>query len=212
MTERPAVLDEPEAWAIVPVEPIREQWAAMADTLYKYKNRHHDKVAGDLFAAMLTARPNPTALSDITAYVAGLEAELLASQSSVRRMTSEEAANARRLIAEGKVFSDTNPEARFIAEAELSCPHCGGSGHKDDVVPDTRAEAAEARVKELETRLAEAEKVIEPFAKEQPLTVDTEYAGRMYTHCCACHATLSEGENHDADCAWLAARAWMGAK
>lgn len=32
------------------------------------------------------------------------------------------------------VFRDTNPEAQFIEDAENSCPHCGGSGHKDDVV------------------------------------------------------------------------------
>lgn len=31
------------------------------------------------------------------------------------------------------VFSDTNPEAHFIEDAENACPHCGGSGHKDDV-------------------------------------------------------------------------------
>lgn len=45
----------PEGYALVPIEPTREMWAAMADTLYGYKNRHHDKVASDLYKAMLTA-------------------------------------------------------------------------------------------------------------------------------------------------------------
>ncbi len=48
-----------DGWVMVPVEPTREMWAAMADTLYGYKNRHHDKVAGDLYRAMLSARPTP---------------------------------------------------------------------------------------------------------------------------------------------------------
>lgn len=46
-------------YAVVPIEPTREMWAAMADTLYGYKNRHHDKVAGDLYRAMLAAAPSP---------------------------------------------------------------------------------------------------------------------------------------------------------
>ena len=44
-------------WKLVPIEPTREMWAAMADTLYGYKNRHHDKVVGDLWKAMLSALP-----------------------------------------------------------------------------------------------------------------------------------------------------------
>lgn len=53
----------PNGWRLVPVEPTREMWAAMADTLYRYKNRHHDKVAGDLFKAMLSALPAAPSLS-----------------------------------------------------------------------------------------------------------------------------------------------------
>lgn len=45
----------PEGYALVPIEPTRAMWAAMANTLYGYKNRHHDKVAGDLYKAMLAA-------------------------------------------------------------------------------------------------------------------------------------------------------------
>lgn len=46
-----------EGWRMVPEEPTREMWAAMADTLYGYKNRHHDKVVGDLWKAMLSVLP-----------------------------------------------------------------------------------------------------------------------------------------------------------
>ena len=36
--------------------------------------------------------------------------------------------------------SDGNEEARWIEDSKLACPHCGGSGHKDDV----RATTAES--------------------------------------------------------------------
>lgn len=55
----PDVKGETEGWRLVPIEPTREMWAAMADSLYGYKNRHHDKVAGDLYRAMLAAAPLP---------------------------------------------------------------------------------------------------------------------------------------------------------
>ena len=43
---------------IVPREPTREMWAAMADSLYRYKNRHHDKVVADLLNAMFASAPH----------------------------------------------------------------------------------------------------------------------------------------------------------
>lgn len=42
-------------WVMVPREPTREMWAAMGNVLVGYKNRHHDKVAADLYAAILSA-------------------------------------------------------------------------------------------------------------------------------------------------------------
>lgn len=39
------------------------------------------------------------------------------------------------MIGRGEMFVDTNPEADWIAASEMACPHCGGSGHKDDVRP-----------------------------------------------------------------------------
>lgn len=32
-----------------------------------------------------------------------------------------------------EVMASTNAETRWIEDAKNSCPHCGGSGHKDDV-------------------------------------------------------------------------------
>lgn len=55
-------------------------------------------------------------------------------ESSVRRGASSLAPDElKKLIAKGRAFVDTNPEARFIEDGENACPHCGGSGHKDDV-------------------------------------------------------------------------------
>lgn len=42
---------------LVPVEPTRPMWAAMGDALVGYRQRHHDKVAGDLWQAVLRAAP-----------------------------------------------------------------------------------------------------------------------------------------------------------
>jgi hypothetical protein len=55
-------------------------------------------------------------------------------ESKVRRGASSLApGELKKMIAEGRAFVDTNPEARFIEDGENACPHCGGSGHKDDV-------------------------------------------------------------------------------
>lgn len=38
------------------------------------------------------------------------------------------------LVLVGEIFkSDGNEEARWIEDMENACPHCGGSGHVDDV-------------------------------------------------------------------------------
>ncbi len=39
---------------------------------------------------------------------------------------------------------------------------------------------------------------------------DTEYDGKMYTHCGYCNATLSEGEEHEKDCSMLNAQQALG--
>lgn len=42
---------------LVPVEPTREMWAAGANAVIGYKQRHHDKVVADVWSAMLSAAP-----------------------------------------------------------------------------------------------------------------------------------------------------------
>jgi hypothetical protein len=48
-----------EGWRTVPNQPTREMWAAMGDALFGYKQRHHDKVAADVWNAALAASPPP---------------------------------------------------------------------------------------------------------------------------------------------------------
>jgi hypothetical protein len=48
-----------EAFVLVPREPTREMWAAMGNALVGYRQRHHDKVAADLWPAVLAAAPPP---------------------------------------------------------------------------------------------------------------------------------------------------------
>lgn len=124
--DKPAILSNPEAFVVVPVEPIREQWAAMADTLYRYKNRHHDKVVGDVFNALLSARPDPTAIADIVAYCAALEAENELLSDRIAILGHER---------EGLTWTALTHDLNRNTSEE-------------------RAVAAEARVAELEARLA----------------------------------------------------------
>lgn len=51
-----------------------------------------------------------------------------------------------------------------------------------------------ARVEELEAALDAAASI--------PREYETEYAGRTYYRCTSCDADMSEGEPHDANCAW----------
>ena len=46
-----------EGWRVVPVEPTRAMWAAMGDALVGYKQRHHDRVASQLWNAVLAVAP-----------------------------------------------------------------------------------------------------------------------------------------------------------
>lgn len=71
-------------------------------------------------------------------------ADELARRSAVRGDLSINADEFRKLVDEGRAFADTNREESFIADAELSCPHCGGSGHKDDVISLTTATKGQA--------------------------------------------------------------------
>lgn len=50
---------EPEGWKLVPVEPDRAMWAAMGNALVGYKQRHHDKVAEDVWTGAIAVAPSP---------------------------------------------------------------------------------------------------------------------------------------------------------
>jgi hypothetical protein len=51
--------ETPEGWVLVPREPTREMWAAMGNALVGHRQRHHDKVAEDLWNGALAAAGNP---------------------------------------------------------------------------------------------------------------------------------------------------------
>ncbi|MDQ0510952.1 hypothetical protein [Ancylobacter amanitiformis] len=54
---------------------------------------------------------------------------------------------------ESVVFAETeSPEDRYVRDAELACPHCGGSGHKDDVAAALEAQAV--RIAEMSGSVA----------------------------------------------------------
>ena len=44
-------------WKLVPREPTQEMWAVMGNALVGYKQRHHDKVAEELWQAAYDAAP-----------------------------------------------------------------------------------------------------------------------------------------------------------
>ncbi len=46
-------------------EPERKMWAAMSNTVYGYKNRHHDKVVGDVWYAGIGAALEAPNANDI---------------------------------------------------------------------------------------------------------------------------------------------------
>ena len=170
---RPPILDLD--LVVVPREPIREMWAAMADTLYMYKNRHHDKVVSDLLDAMLSTSPYPTAWDDVRKYVGGLERERDEATETLR-YCEKQWSDERGVMIDKFVYERNRAEA---AERQLSeiAGHMGSECDSDSIlhvvreaeadrdIYKDRAEAAEASIAELEKRLADAERVIEPFAK-----------------------------------------------
>src|SRR3954468_7585737 len=51
----------PEGWKLVPVEPVREMWAASGTAIVRGGWRHHDRISEDVWNAMLAAAPPPPA-------------------------------------------------------------------------------------------------------------------------------------------------------
>lgn len=79
--DKPAILSNPEAFVVVPVHgttTMHEAWYRARDTIVG--GYYADKGP---YEALLDARPDPTALADIVAYCAALEAE------NARLMASE---------------------------------------------------------------------------------------------------------------------------
>lgn len=109
---KPAILNAPEQWAVVPVEPTNYMTRKGSDAVSCLSHAG----ANAVYAAMTYSSPSPNILGVVAAYVAELEREL--------RIAIEQ---------------------RNMTLTEMQ-------GQTD------RAEAAEAR-------LAQAEKVMEPFAR-----------------------------------------------
>lgn len=158
--DKPAILSNPEAFVVVPVEPVA--WtddgttrAGSTGTSFRTvtnaSKRDMPRAIAESFITPLFAAPNPTALSDIAAYCAELEEYA-------------------RLMETGVAYWSGEPEG--VTSLQL-------------VFKERREQ--KARIAELEARLAEAERVIEPFA--DPSSGDTE--GNDDDHC---DVAVSKGE------------------
>lgn len=127
-----------------------------------------DKTMSGIFEAMLSASPYPTAWDDVRKYVDGLEEEigrLEDENSELRYEPWPEWARAVLKVIRSHTGYDGYDDAVEGVDMPLEL-----SEHLSQVESDTdrwkaRAEAAEARIAELEKRLADAERVIEPFAE-----------------------------------------------
>lgn len=148
---RPAILSEPEKWVAVPVEPI----AYLSGAYREFIEGRRDRVPLGVEVSLvnlnwaqqipLYARPDPTALANLVAYAEGLEGRV-----EHLELEAEGQRRAKRELAE-KLGCEDEPRWKWMNLALTKIIQ--------------RAETAEARVIELERRLAEAEKVIEPFAQ-----------------------------------------------
>lgn len=108
-------------------------------------------VIGERDAALAEAERLRTRAREISAHADKMERErddALAENTTLRKRVTEleKSLNAARTaqIARGDVFSDANPEARWIEDSKNACPNCGGSGHKDDALtppPDAELDA-----------------------------------------------------------------------
>ena len=152
-----------------------------------------DTTMSGIFDAMLSASPYPTAWDDVRKYVEGLEARLVA--------------------VAGPCSLGVGCEQYGVcyADAHGKPEECGKPSFECEALKDARRIAdhdkklwlaAEARIVELEKRLADAERVIEPFADGR--------AKITHANGCRYHG------GHDCDCGkddyLRAARAYMEGK
>lgn len=101
---RPAILNEPEKWVAVPVEPVAsiipealselEKHGGASATVWSGKARHRFAKAG----IPLYARPDPTALADLVAYAEGLERRLAEAEKVISWYGEQAEAMARHTI------------------------------------------------------------------------------------------------------------------
>ncbi len=80
MTDRPAILNAPEAWAVVPVEPVGKQWRyKLSDgSCSDWRTSHAIlpfKLDAEKERRNIYASPDPNALQEVVEYVDRLEAE-----------------------------------------------------------------------------------------------------------------------------------------
>lgn len=141
--------------------------------------------------------------------------EALIAAFTVRQKYTREQIN--EMIGRGEVFADTNPEADFIAAAELACPHCGGSGHRDDIAalavapgertPSSNVEPSDDHLAAVYASREEEEKLCKAAAmaqweaslKRPDLTERDRVRGAIETYsrqafACAVLATAAEGK------------------
>jgi len=206
---RPTILDldlvvVPQAMT---PEMIAAAWAA-------WHSRHGGKIGpgpafGEAVPAAISASPYPTAWDDVRKYVEGLEAgikRLSDEEELCDETTGDDPFSIVRLAAK---LAACEARSRKIMSSLSNVVLIGDVGHYvNDAVFDAlteranRAEAAEARIAELEKRLADAERVVEPFADGR--------AKITHANGCRYHG------GHDCDCGkddyLRAARAYMEGK
>lgn len=163
---RPTVLDMD--LVVVPREATDEMLSSMGDMHMPF---------GEMVAAYdgaIFASPYPTAWDDVRKYVEGLERERDEATGTLR-YCEKQWSDERGVMIDKFVYERNRAEA---AESQLSeiaghmdseCDsdsilHVVREAEADRDIYKDRAEAAEARIAELEKRLADAERVIEPFA------------------------------------------------
>jgi hypothetical protein len=131
------------------------------------------------YTEMLSASTYPTAWDDVRKYVEGLETENKEFRAGIKRLSDEEELcgetmpdeDAFNLVRMAARLSAAEARNQKIMSSLNNVVMLGEAGHYvNDAIFDAlqsrahRAEAAEARISELEKRLADAERVIEPFA------------------------------------------------
>jgi len=133
-------------------------------------NFNHDQSPEAVFSAMLSASPYPAAWDDVRKYVEGLEERVAFTMTDTSRMLRK------------SDIKDVcpHPDDCFEISDRVRCGPCASAAsllagikiddthsHLPEVCRLRReVRATNARIAEIEKRLADAERVIEPFAEE----------------------------------------------